>query len=117
MIDTKESFRHAANDAADNATHNCTDGPCRSLTIPRTAFDASGDALGLGRYGKQDGDGNSGGSDLQTANHGSSYGGGSYGTKFPSKPSVPQKSWIAGVIVRMGSCSLRWRAIQRAPTA
>jgi hypothetical protein len=62
LIDTKDS-RHAANDAADDATHNCTDRPCRSLTIPRTAFDASGNALGLGRYGKQDGDGNSGGSD------------------------------------------------------
>jgi hypothetical protein len=48
-------------------------GPARSATLTDaeatfldqhvTASDASGNALGLGRYGKQDGDGNSGGSD------------------------------------------------------
>jgi hypothetical protein len=70
LIDTKDSC-HAANDASDDATYNSTDRACRSLTVPRTAFDASGHALSLGRYGKQDGDGNSGSSD-KTANHGSS---------------------------------------------
>jgi hypothetical protein len=62
LIDTKHS-RDAANDAADYATHNCSDWACRSLTIPRTAFNASRDTLRLGRYGTQDRDGNSGGSD------------------------------------------------------
>jgi hypothetical protein len=73
LIDAKHS-RHAANDASDDATYNGTDRACRSLTIPRTAFDASGHALRLGRDGKQDGDSNGGSSD-KTANHGSSYGG------------------------------------------
>jgi len=70
LIDTKDSG-HAANDAADDAPYDRSNWACRSLTIPRTALNASRDALGLGRYGKQDGDGNSGGSD-KTANHGSS---------------------------------------------
>ncbi|BAL78371.1 hypothetical protein S23_51770 [Bradyrhizobium cosmicum] len=74
LVDTKDS-RYAANDASYDATDNSTDRACRSLTIPRTAFDTSGDALGLGRHGKQNGDGNSGSSD-KTANHGSSYDGG-----------------------------------------
>jgi hypothetical protein len=44
LIDTKDS-----GDAADYATHNCTDWTCRSFTIPRTALDTSRDTLGLGR--------------------------------------------------------------------
>jgi hypothetical protein len=73
LIDTEHS-RDAANDSTDHSTHDCTDWACCTLAVPRTALDASRDALGLGRDGKKNRDGNSGGSD-KTADHESSYGG------------------------------------------
>jgi hypothetical protein len=67
LINTKDTG-YAANDAADHATHNCTDRACRAFTIPRTPLDASGNTLGLGHNREEDRDNNSEGSD-KTADH------------------------------------------------
>jgi hypothetical protein len=73
LIDAKDTV-YAANDSADDATYDCTDRPCRSLTVPRTALDASGDTLSLARNGEQDRDSNSDNSD-KTADHDNSFDG------------------------------------------
>jgi hypothetical protein len=47
LIDAEDAG-HAANNAADHATNNCSYGTSRSFTISCTLLDATGDTLGLG---------------------------------------------------------------------
>jgi hypothetical protein len=88
LTNTKDP-RYAADHAA---THNRTNGACRSLTIPRTPLDTSRNTLGLGRNGEEDRDRDSGGSD-KTADHDSSFGGDCEG-QLPSRQCVPMDCGI-----------------------
>jgi hypothetical protein len=67
-----ENAGHAANDAADYASNNCSNRTSRSFTISRTPLDPTRDALGVGCYGKERRGNNSSGSD-KTADHGNSF--------------------------------------------
>jgi len=59
---------HAANNATDHASNNCSNRTRRPFTISRTSLDATWDALSVRSSGKEYRSNNSDGSDI-TADH------------------------------------------------
>jgi hypothetical protein len=62
LVHSKDAA-HAANDATDHASNNCSNRTSRPFTIARTSLDATGDALSVGCNGKEYRSDNSYGSD------------------------------------------------------